>query len=118
MVVPGVALADAVLHQTGKAGQHRNGGIDAHKIQAAVQDDLALGDVAGEIGDRVGDVVVGHGENGNLGHRAIVAVDNSGPFVKGGQLGVEVAGVTLTAGDLSLGGGKLPEGFGVGGHVG
>ncbi len=38
-------------------------------VHLAAEQDLALGDVAGEVRDRVRHVVVGHGENGNLGDR-------------------------------------------------
>ena len=118
VVHPGVPLADAVLHQAGKAGQHRDGGIHPHQVQAPVQHNLPLGDVPRKVRHRVGDVVVGHGEDGDLCHRAVVAVDHPRPLVEGGQVGIEVAGVALPAGDLPLGGGELPQRLGVGGHIG
>ena len=83
-----------------------------------VQHDLALGDVARQVGDGVGDVVVGHGEDGHLGHGPGQPLDHARPLVEGGQIGVQVGGEALPGGDLPLGGGELPHGLAVGGHVG
>src|SRR5699024_6044110 len=80
--------------------------------------DLALGDVTGQVRDGVGDVVAGHGEDGDLSHRALAALDNAGALVQRRQVGVEVAGVALTAGDLALGGGELTQSLTVAGHIG
>ena len=77
MILTRVARTDAVLHQTGQAGQHRNRRIQADGIHAAVQHDLALGDVAGQVGDGVRDIVVWHGENRYLSDRALLALDYS-----------------------------------------
>ncbi len=66
----------------------------------------------------MGNVIVGHGQNGDLGHGTLLALHDARPFVQAGQIGIEVAGVSLTAGNLALGGGELPQGFAVAGHVG
>ena len=64
------------------------------------------------------DVVAGHGEDGDLGHRALAALDDAGALVQRRQIGVEVAGVALTAGDLALGGGELTQSLAIAGHIG
>ena len=66
----------------------------------------------------VGDVVVGHGENGDLGHRAGASFYHARPLVEGGQVRVKIAGVTLSAGNLTLGGGEFPKSLGIRGHIG
>ena len=43
--------ADALVLQTGQAGQNVHRGIDALAEQLLGQDDLALGDIAGQVGD-------------------------------------------------------------------
>ncbi len=48
-----------------------DGRIDALLVQVAVQHDLPLGDIAGQVGDGVCDIVVGHGQNGNLRYAAL-----------------------------------------------
>ena len=118
VVGAGVALADAVFHQTGQAGQHVDGRIDAGLVQIPVQHDLHLGDLAGQVRDGVGDVVVRHGQDGDLGDAAAAALDDARPLVEAGEVRVEIAGITLAAGDLALGGGELAQGLGIAGHVG
>ena len=84
MVRPGEALADAVLHQAGQRGQDVDGGIDTGLVHIPVQHNLSLGDVAGQVGDGVSDVVVGHSEDGHLGHGPGLALDHARPLVQGG----------------------------------
>mmetsp|Transcript_38125 Transcript_38125/g.96425 ORF Transcript_38125/g.96425 Transcript_38125/m.96425 type:complete len:371 (-) Transcript_38125:560-1672(-) len=112
------ALADGRLHQAGQGGQHVDGGVDLAVVQLAVNVDLALRDVAREIGDGVRDVVVGHGENGQLRDGALAALDTAGALVDGGQIRVHVAGVAAAAGHLLTGGRHLTQRVGVRGHVG
>ena len=87
-------------------------------MQLAVDEDLALGDVAREIGDRVRDVVVGHGQDGDLRDRAIATLHAARALVDGGQVGVHVTGVASSAGHLFSRGGDFAEGVAVGGQVG
>ena len=118
MILAGVARADAVLHQTGQAGQHGHRRIQAGGIHAAVQHDLPLGDVARQVGDGVGNVVAGHGQDRDLGHRALAALDDTGALVQAGQIGIQVAGEALAARDLALGGRELAQGLAVACHIG
>ncbi len=52
------ALPDARVHHPREAGEHIDGRVDPPAPEVAREDDLALGDVAGEVRDRVGHVVV------------------------------------------------------------
>ena len=117
MVVAGHALADAVLHEPRQRGQDGDGGIGPALEELAVEDDLPLGDVAREVGDRVRDVVVGHGQDGDLRDGARGALDPSRPLVERGQIGVEIARVALARGDLAPRGRDLAQGLAVVGHV-
>ena len=58
MVFAGVAFADGGFHEPGQRGEDVDGRVDAFVVELAVDEDLAFGDVAGEIGDGVGDVCV------------------------------------------------------------
>jgi hypothetical protein len=66
MVLPGHALADCRFHESGQRGQDVDRRVDLFVVHLAVDEYLALGDVAGEIRDRVGDVVVWHGQDRQL----------------------------------------------------
>ena len=118
MILPGAAHADALVLQTGQGGQHVHGGIDALAEQLPAQDDLPLGDIAGQVGDGVGLVVLGHGQDGDEGDGALLAHLAAGPLVDGGQVGVQVARIAPAARHLLLGGRHLTEGLGVVGDVG
>src|SRR5579883_1469932 len=55
---------DPVVHQAREARQGVDGRVDPLPVERAAQDQLTLRDVAGQVGDGVGDVVVRHGEDG------------------------------------------------------
>ena len=118
MVLAGLALTDALILQTAQGGQHVHRGHDALAVQLAAQDDLALGDVAGQVGDGVGLVVLGHGQDRDHGDGALVPDAAACALVHGGKVGVHVAGVAAAAGDFLLGGGDLTQSLGVVGDVG
>ena len=94
--IPGHSLSDGGLHQPGQGGEHVDWGVDLGRIgytslhtacyssskstnqskyqtlnlsvvELPVHVDLSLGDVAGQVGDGVGDVVVGHRQYRDLG---------------------------------------------------
>ncbi len=111
------AFPDAVLHQTGEGGKHVDGRIDALAVQHAVKNDLAFRDVACKVRDGVGDIIVGHGQDGDLGDRSGAAFHNARAFIKGGKLAVQIARVAFSGGDLALGGGDLTHCLAVGGDV-
>jgi hypothetical protein len=118
VVLPGHVLTDGRLHQTRQRWQHVHWWVDLPVVQLPVNVDLTLGDVTGQIGDWMGDVVVGHGQNGNLSDGTVAALDSASALVDGGQIGVHVTGETTSAGHLLAGGGHLTQGLGVRAHVG
>lgn len=61
-----VVDADGGLHETGQRRQHVDWWVDLAVVKVAVNEDLALSDVSGQIRDRVRDIIVGHRENGQL----------------------------------------------------
>ena len=65
----------------------------------------------------MGNIIIGHGQNGDLGDRAVDALYNSGTLVQSGQLTVEISGEALSGRNLSLGGGNLTHGLGKRGHI-
>ena len=117
MVLAGFAFADALVFQAGERGQHVDGRLDAFAVQLAREDDLPLGDVAREVGDRVGLIVLGHGEDGNLRDRTFFAADAARPLVHGGEVGVQIARIAAAAGHFPARGGNLAQGLGVIGDV-
>ena len=107
MVVAGLAVD--VLLQTGQGAE----GLDAAVFQIV----LTLGDIAGVVGHRVGDVVAGHGGDAQDGDGAR-AVEVNGLLIPGSQAAVEVAGVAAVGGHLFHGDGHFLLGVGVVGHIG
>mmetsp|Transcript_75879 Transcript_75879/g.180300 ORF Transcript_75879/g.180300 Transcript_75879/m.180300 type:complete len:235 (+) Transcript_75879:81-785(+) len=94
VVHSGHALANTRLHQSTKRWQHIDGWVDLPVVQATVDEHLSLCDVAGEVRDRVGDVIVWHCENWELGDSAVASLDTSCTFIDGRQVGVHVTWVT------------------------
>ncbi len=117
VVLTGLALADALILQTRQAGQHVHGRDDALAVQVTGEDDLTLGDVTGQVRDRVGLVVLGHGQDRNHGDRAGLADAAACALVERGKVGVQVAGVAAAAGDFLLGRGDLTQRLGVVGDI-
>ena len=117
VVPPRHALADGRLHEPRERGQHVDGRVDLRVVQRAVDVDLALGDVARQVGDRVRDVVVGHREDGELRDGTGAALNAAGALVDGRQVRVHVAGVGAAAGHLLARRADLAQRVGVGRHV-
>lgn len=86
MVLASHTRSNGGLHQTRQRGEHVDRGEDLLVVQLSVQVDLALSDISGKIRDRVGDVVVRHGKDGELGDGSGGASDTSGTLVDGGQI--------------------------------
>ncbi|KAI0564002.1 hypothetical protein FGB62_31g125 [Gracilaria domingensis] len=112
------ALADGGLHQTRQRRQHVDGRVDLTVVQLAIQVDLTLRNVAREIGDGMRDVIVGHGENGQLRDGARAALHAAGTFVDGGQIGVHVTRVSTATRHLLTRGRHLSKRVSVRAHVG
>mmetsp|Transcript_28453 Transcript_28453/g.78164 ORF Transcript_28453/g.78164 Transcript_28453/m.78164 type:complete len:354 (-) Transcript_28453:91-1152(-) len=66
----------------------------------------------------MGNIIIGHGQNGQLGNGTVSSHDTSGTFVNGGQIRVHVTGITTTTGNFFAGGRHFAQGIGVRGHVG
>src|SRR2546428_12861728 len=122
MVRSGLPLLDDVAeggpHKAAQAGKDVDGRVDAFPEEFATEEDLALGDVAGQVGDGGGDVVARHREDGDLGDAAPLALNAAGALVVGGEVGVEVAGEALPPRDSLSGGRDFAKRFRVRGDVG
>ena len=59
-------------------------------MQLAVHVHLALSDVARQVWNGVGDVIIRHGQNGQLSDGAFAALNTSSPLIDGGQVSVHV----------------------------
>ena len=98
----GVALADAVLHQTGQRRQNRDRRIDTALLQTSVQNDLTFGDIACQVRDRVGDIVIRHGQDRELRHAALNAFNDACTLIERCEIGIEIAREALSARDFAL----------------
>ena len=63
-------------------------------------------------------IIVRHGQDGNLRNGAVTSVDTTGPLVDGGQVRVHVTGVTTSTGNFFSGRGDFSKGIAVGGQIG
>ena len=118
MVSTGLALADTLILQTGQRGQHVNGRRDALAVQLTAQDDLSLGDITGQVGDGVGLIILGHGEDGNQGDTAVFALLPSGTLIERSKVSVHITGISAAAGHFLSGGGDFTQCIGVVGNIG
>ena len=117
MVLPGLALADALILQTGQRGQHVHRRVNALPVQSAAQNDLPLGDIARQVRDGVGLIVLRHGQNRDESDGTGITQPAARPLVERSQVGIQVAGEATAAGDLLLGGGNLTQSLGVVGNI-
>lgn len=56
MIFSSEAFADGGFHETGEGGEHVDGWVDALVVKLSVDEDLALGDVACQVGNWMGDI--------------------------------------------------------------
>ena len=66
MIPPRPALPDGTFHETGEGGEDIDGRIYLTVVQLTIDIVLTLGDVSGQVGNGMRDVVIGHGEDGGL----------------------------------------------------
>ena len=104
MIFSGISLTDTILHQTGQRRQYVDRWINRLSVKLSVQNDLTFGDIPGQVRNRVGDIVVWHGQDRNLRNRPGAALYDTGTLIKGGQFTVEVTRITFTGRNLTLGG--------------
>lgn len=111
------ALADSALHETREGREHVDWWVDLSVVQLAINEDLALGDVASQVGDGMGDIIIGHGQDGQLSDGAVLAVHTACALIDCREIRVHVTGVSTTPWHLLSGGRDLTEGIGVGAHI-
>lgn len=97
MILTGHAITDGRLHEPRQRRQDIDRRVDTAVVQLALDVDLALRDVASEIWDGVGDVVVRHGQNRELRDGPRPADDAPSALVDGGQISVHIAWVATAA---------------------
>ena len=106
-----------VLHQTGQRRKNAYRRIDRLAVKLSVKYDLSLGDISRKVGDGMGDIIVRHGQDGDLGNRSCSAPDDSRALIKSSELTVQISGISFTGGDFSLRGGNLTHGLAEGGDI-
>lgn len=84
MVRSGHPFSNCTLHKTRKRWEDVDWRVDASFAHISVYVDLALSDVASEIRDWMSNVVVRHGEDGNLSDGSDFALDSSCSLVDSG----------------------------------
>lgn len=97
MVLSGHALTDGRFHKTRQRGKHVDGWVDVLVVQLTLNVNLALCNVASKIGDGMCDIIVGHGQNGELCDGAWSAFNTASTLVDGRQIGIHITGVTTTS---------------------
>lgn len=90
---------------TRREGHH----ISSYHTGVCIVPHLALRDVTRQVGDGVGDVIVGHREDGQLGDGTVPSGHATRSLVDGGQVGVHVPGVTTATGNFFASGGNLDK---------
>lgn len=118
MVLASHTLSNGRLHQSRERRKNVDRGVDVAVVETTVDEDLTLSDVACQIRNGVSDIIVGHGENRDLGDGSVTALDTTSTFVDGRQIRVHVTGVTTTTGHLFTGSGDLTEGIAVSRKIG
>merc|ERR1711920_1143858 len=97
------ALADSRLHQPAQRWEDIDRRVDLPVVQRPVDKHLALGDVSSQVWNGMCDVIVRHGQDGELCDGTSAAFHTTGTLVDGGQVGVHVPRVTTTAWHLLAG---------------
>lgn len=87
-------MRECTHHEAGEGRQHIDGRINLPVVQLPVNVHLPLRNVASEIRNRVSDVIVRHGEDGQLSDGALAALDSPSTLIDGGQIGVHVTWTT------------------------
>ena len=114
----GHALTNGVLHETGQRWQDVDWWVDASSRHVSVDVDLALSDVTSQIWDWMGDIIVRHGQDGDLGDGAERTVDTTSTLINGGQISVHVTWISSTTRHFLSGGRDLTESVSIGCHIG
>ena len=109
MVGSRLALADTLILQTGQGRQHVDGRLHALPVQFTAQDNLALGDVTGQVRNRMGLVVLRHGQDRDQRNTSLFALLPSRTLIHGRQVGVQISRITTPSRNLLTGRGNFTE---------
>ena len=74
------------LHETRQGGEHVDWWVDLSVMEGTINENLTFSDVTSEIGDGMGDIIVGHGQDGNLGNGTVAACDTTSALVDGREI--------------------------------
>lgn len=77
-------------HETGEGREHVDGWVDLPVLQLPVHVHLALCDVACQVRNGMCDVIIGHGQDGQLGDGPLSPLNTSSPLIDGGKICVHV----------------------------
>jgi hypothetical protein len=100
MIVSCHTFTDSTLHQSGKGWQDIDWWVNASLVHVSINVDLSLSDVTSQIWNWMGDIIIWHGQNWNLGDRSNFTGDSTSSLVDGGEIGVHVTWVTSSTGNL------------------
>src|SRR6266545_2993843 len=100
VVLPRPVLPDPGVHEPREGWQRVDRRVDPLAVQLPVHGDLSLRDVAGQVGDRMGPVVVGDRHDGNLRDGTRPALDAARAFVDRCEVRVRVPGIAAAPGHL------------------
>ena len=117
MISPSLSFARTLVFEARKRRQYVNRRTITAVVKVTRQDNLTFGDVACQIRNGVSDVILRHGENRNLRHRAFLPHQAPRPFIKGGKIGIEIARITSTSRHFSTSCGYFAQGLAVVGHI-
>jgi hypothetical protein len=95
-----VIESNSGLHKTRQGGEHVDFWVDLSVVEGTINENLAFSDIACKIGDVMGDIMVGHVQNGDLGNGTIAFSDTTSALVDGRKICVHVTGITTTSGRL------------------
>jgi hypothetical protein len=110
-------FTDSTLHQSGERGEHIDRWVDTLLMHLSIDIDLTLSDISSKIWNWMGDIVIWHGQNWNLGNRSDLTLDSTSSLIDGGQIGVHVTWVTSSSWYLLSGGRDLSQGISIRGHI-
>lgn len=111
-------VSNGGLHKTREGWEHVDWWVDLLVVELTIDVDLSLSNVSSKIRNWMGNIVIWHGKNWDLGDRSTSSLDTSGSLVDGGEISVHVSGVSTTSGHLFSGGRHLTKGIGIRRHIG
>jgi hypothetical protein len=117
MVLAGHTLANSGLHETRQRGQYVDRRVDLSVVDLTIDVDLSLSNITGQIGNRVGNIIVGHSKNRNLGDGTVAALNTTGALVNGSQIGIHITRETTTTRNFFSGSRDLTKSLSVGRHI-